>query len=261
MRHLLTIIIIAFAVCACQRTPEGIIPPGKMAPLLADMQMGEAVVENSSNRFNNDSVRRLLKQSIYAKHGYTTEQVDTSLYWYGAHLELYMEVCDEAEELLKKRIYEAERRGAKAENARLEVSQDGDSVNLWTAPPMLRNYKGNPTEYITFSIPRDKNWEQGDRYTLSVKGIMTGSPIAMQIVADYTDGSTEYVSARRNSEQTERLTLVLDSMKTAQSVYGFVRYTPREGEVSYLDSLSLVRTRGHNDNKAARANQHHTRHR
>ena len=55
--------------------------------------------------------------------------------------------------------------------------------------------------------------------------------------------------------------LVLDSLKTATTVYGYIHYAAAPDEVSYLDSLSLTRTRGLNDNKAARAHQQMARYR
>ena len=58
-----------------------------------------------------------------------------------------------------------------------------------------------------------------------------------------------------------RLLLVLDSAKVASTVYGTIHYAALPGEVSYLDSITLVRTRGRNDNVAARQGQHVVRYR
>lgn len=246
----------------CRKQPANIIPTEKMAHVMADVYVGEAVMESSPQLFPTDSARRAFKQAIFARNGVTTAEVDTSLFWYGYNTEEYLKVCERTEEIIHERIAEAESKGAKAASTTRSMSIDGDSVNLWSGPSAIRNSLQNPTDYITFSIPRDKNWERGDRYTLSGKGILTHHPIEMVLAVDYNDGNTEYVTLRRDaSERTQRLTLVLDSMKTATSVYGYVHYKPSDGEVSYLDSLSLVRTRGKNDNKKARANQLHTRYR
>lgn len=91
---------------------------------------------------------------------------------------------------------------------------------------------------------------------------MTQNPVEMGLAVEYNDGTTEFVNLnRRADEQRQRLVLVLDSLKTASSVYGYVRYKASEGEVSYLDSLSLTRTRGRNDNKSARQGQMTARYR
>ncbi len=232
-----------------------------MAALMADINVGSAVVEAESKSYPTDSTRLLLKQSIYAHHGVTTEEMDTSLAWYGHHIDIYMEVCDKAEEILQKRIAEAEQAGGKSTAPKRQMSLDGDSVNLWTSVSVKRNTPSDATEFLPFTIFTDRNWERGDRYALSVKGINTRSPITMVMATDYTDGTTEYTSSSGSGDDMRRLTLVLDSTKVATRVYGSIYYSAANGEVSYLDSISLVRTRGRNDNVRARHGQQITRNR
>ena len=266
MRHILfhtVILLISVAVVSCGKTPDGVLPVSDMASLMADLYVGESVVENQMTRFNTDSTRRAFKQAIYQRHGVTTAEVDSSLYWYGRNLEEYMKLCDETEKILQARSAEAEKRGAKTSEApQSTLAADGDSVNLWTGPTMRRNSTLMPSDYITFAVHRDRHWERGDRYALTAKGVMTQNPVEMGLAVEYNDGTTEFVNLnRRADEQRQRLVLVLDSLKTASSVYGYVRYKASEGEVSYLDSLSLTRTRGRNDNKSARQGQMTARYR
>ncbi|MDE6378502.1 MAG: hypothetical protein K2K72_07145, partial [Duncaniella sp.] len=93
------------------------------------------------------------------------------------------------------------------------------------------------------------------RYTLSMKGVQTHMPVRMYLTVEYNDGSGETRSFFGPAEGFNRLTLVLDSARTASSVYGAFRYTPAPGEVSYLDSISLYRTRMRSDNNALRQGQ------
>ena len=78
---------------SCDRTPDYVIKPDDMASLLVDIHKGEGVVDLNSSAYRNDSARKVLKQSIYMRHGVTAEQVDTSLEWYGpvsyTHLDVY----------------------------------------------------------------------------------------------------------------------------------------------------------------------------
>ena len=85
-------IIMAASVCllvltGCSSVPDGVLPPGKMASLLADMEIGESVVESDPSSWRSDSLKMVLRQSIYERHGVTSEEVDSSLAWYGAHVE------------------------------------------------------------------------------------------------------------------------------------------------------------------------------
>lgn len=256
-------LIVAMVVAmGCRRTPDAVIGEDEMASLLADVYTGEAVIENSPGRYTSDSVKRALQQSIYMRHGVTAAQVDTSLSWYGQNLSVFMDVCKKTEEILQERIEQTERFGGTASNTPRTVSMDGDSVDLWPSIHLRRNAVNLASEYMPFVLFSDKNWERGDRYTLSTKGVMTQHPVSMTLAVDYNDGTTEYTTLNRSAqEHSARLRLVLDSTKVATSVYGFIHYRPSDQEVSYLDSITLVRTRGHNDNATARQGQLTTRYR
>lgn len=261
MRKLLVILLVMVAFAACDSTPDYVIPPKKMAELMADVHTGEAVVESNSRTFSNDSLKRTFMQSIYMKHGVTSAQVDTSLYWYGNNLTKYSEMYKLTIEILKERIANAERAGGKAENAPINVSLDGDSVNVWQGISTLRVNPYMPSKYLTFHTNSDKNWDRGDRYTMNIKTIGNRSPISLRLAVEYNDGTTEYVTSTQVGEGTKHLTLVLDSAKVASTVFGSIYYSPRGDEVSYLDSISVVRTRGRNDNVKAREGQHLIHHR
>lgn len=263
MRHLPHILsaLCLSALVACSGTPDYVIPPDKMAALMADVHTGESVVESNARNYPNDSTKKVLIQSIYMKHGVTSQEVDTSLYWYGQNIEKYMDVYDKTIEILEKRIAEAEKSGAKADKSMMRVTVDGDSVDIWQGPTSRRNTEMLLSNYISFHYATDKNWERGDRYTLNVRPVNIHSQLSMSMAVEYNDGTTEYVSYNQSGDGMKHLTLVLDSAKVATHVYGSLHYAARGGEVSYLDSLSLVRTRGRNDNVRARSAQRVIRHR
>lgn len=256
MRRLLPAIISFVILAACSKTPEYVIPEGKMAEIMADIHTGEAVIDANSSTFRQDSIKRAFLQSICLRHNVTTQELDTSLYWYGHNLQEYMKVYDKTIEILESRIADAEKAGGKSDKRMQYYSLDGDSVNLWSGEQTIRNSVNNPTDFRTFYFTSDKNWDRGDRYTVTVYPINTRSEVFLAIAVNYNDGTAEYVSLNQNFEgRKASLTLVLDSVKSATSVYGTIHYSPVKGEISYLDSISVVRTRGHNDNVVARQNQ------
>ena len=258
---ILCLLVVLTVVSSCGKTPSYVIPVDRMAAVMADINIGNAIVESERSSYPNDSTRLVLMQSIYARHGVTSEQVDTSLVWYGHNIESYMKVCEKAEEILTARIEKAEMAGGKSADSPRPISLDGDSVNLWPGFATRRVTVADASDFMPFSLFTDKNWERGDRYTLSSKGINTRGKVRMFIAADYNDGTTEYISSTNDAEERQRLVLVLDSAKVATRVYGSLFYKASDGEVAYLDSISLVRTRGRNDNVAARKGQLTTRNR
>lgn len=255
MNKLPAILLSLLLLASCSKAPGYVISQDKMARVMADVYMGDAVVENAPRDWNNDSLRQVFLQSIYAKHGVTAEQVDTSLIWYGHNIQAYMDMCTQAEEILQKRIEEAERQGGKIDRNVRTTSIDGDSVDVWPGVKNRRNMANMPSEYLTFALSSDRNWDRGDRYTLSVKGLNTRRPVVLNVAVDYNDGTSEYTTLSAPAENMNRLLLVLDSAKVATSVYGMIHYSPAMDEISYLDSITLVRTRGRNDNVKAREGQ------
>ncbi|MDE6377769.1 MAG: DUF4296 domain-containing protein, partial [Duncaniella sp.] len=191
MRLLLPFIALLVLAAACSSTPDYVIPPKKMAALMADIYTGDAVVEGAPREWRHDSVRRVLLHSIYSRHGVTAEDVDTSLAWYGMNIQAYMDMCNLTEEILQARIDEVERQGGRSERVVAAVTVDGDSVDVWTGARTRRNTPLAPSDYTTFVLQPDRNWDHGDRYTLSMKGVQTHMPVRMYLTVEYNEGSCE----------------------------------------------------------------------
>lgn len=256
MRRLPLILILLLSIVACKKIPGNVIKPDKMAALLADLHEAGAVAEAGSSQWRADSSRQALREAVYMAHHVSEADVDTSLMWYGHNLKDYISVYDKTLEVLDKRIAEAEKIGGKPVENRGPLLLDGDSVDIWQGPEALRISALNPSEFITFSYNSDRHWERGDYYTLSLTPVATHAPVYMTIVAAYSDGTAEYVVQEQVSDTRQSLTIVLDSTKIANRLYGSIRYVPDRNEISFIDSITLVRTRTRDNNVAAREGQH-----
>ena len=94
MRKLLSTVMACMVLCACNKVPSEIIQPDEMALLMADVHTSESVIELNWDQFRSDSAKQVLKESVYAAHGVSAEQVDSSLAWYGRNIPYYMYVYD-----------------------------------------------------------------------------------------------------------------------------------------------------------------------
>ncbi|MDE5785847.1 MAG: DUF4296 domain-containing protein [Duncaniella sp.] len=247
---------IILLLACCSRTPSYVVSPDDMAELMADIHTGEAVVDNSGE-YRSDSVRQLLKQSILKKHGVSSEKFDTSLFWYGQHVDIYMEVNEKTIEILQTRLAEAEKIGAAELPVRMAYT-DADSAVVWNTPSAIRFSSTSPMFTSTFSVRSDRGWERGDAYTLSLRHVKAMSPVSAVIVVSYDDGSAEYVDTlyQPDVEGVRQLTLYLDSTRVARQVYGALT-VPRSTEgVTYVDSISLLRTRTKSRAQYNSARQH-----
>lgn len=238
--------IVAIVAAGCSRRPDGVLSKGDMASLLADIHQGEGVIENERGTYYNDSLRRLLKQSIYQRHGVTREQVDSSMMWYGMHVEEYMEVYDKVIEILEKRQREAEALSSQtreAGSASTSLSLEGDSVDVWTLPRHLRFYDLAYNNYITYRINKDSYWQEGDRYTLRLKAINPRFPVDALVMVEYFDQSVDISNRSLHGPGWHEVSLSLNPDKDARAVYVSINYEPAADESMHLDSISLLRQR------------------
>ncbi len=230
----------AIIIAACSSTPDNVIPQEKMARLLADVHKGESVIELNRSTYYNDSLKKLLKQSIYMNHGVTAEQVDTSFVWYGHHVEEYIKVYDRVIELLEQDLDNANLLDA---NETVHIAVAGDSVDTWQSSRHFSFSRLSPVDYLTFALDRDDTWEKGDNYRWEFKTLNNRSTVSATIAVDYADGLTEFTSTNANSDGWTRLKLQVDTTRTPQRLYGVIHVTPLADEIIYVDSIALIRTR------------------
>ena len=221
----------------CRRVPDGVIPPEDMAVIMADTYMGEGVVDMNNSVFPNDSSRMVLKQSIYASHCVSREQVDTSFVWYGHHIEEYIKVLDRTEEILK------ERQHSLAVTSSRQLSLSGDSVNIWAGAERVTVGKGYPRRFITFAVTPDTTWHPGDSYTLRYKLVNGQRPVNSRVCVDYEGGITRIYDGRGRSQGVTSLKFRIDPDKTPERMYGYIDVDARAGEHFHIDSIALIRTR------------------
>lgn len=224
---------------ACSSVPDGVLDKEDMASLMADIHTAESMMELDRVSYRNDSARMALKQTVYARHGVTAEQFDSTLVWYGHNLDKYVEVYERVGEILQQRMDAID-----ADLADLGLAVVGDSADAWgdlRSKVFDRHYPG---DFLSFSIKADDTWENGDRYLWRMKTFNNMRPVRMVMVADYDDGRSEMRSSvSENGDGWHELSLELDSTRVATRVYGSALIDLAGKERVFVDSISLVRTR------------------
>jgi len=235
--HLCASALLAFTFSGCNKTPEGVLQQEDMAQLMADIHLGEAMIDFNYTTYPNDSTRKMLKQSIFAAHNVSAEQVDTSFVWYGNHIEEYIKVYDRTIEIIQER----QRNTANAAHAQISVA--GDSVQVWSGPQRLIVSTRMPSRIITFSLPPDSTWKKGDIYTLSYKLINSQSQVNSRILVDYAEGITGYSDETTTQHTTSLLQIQPDSTLTPVRIYGYMAFNPENNKAFEVDSILLTRVR------------------
>jgi hypothetical protein len=236
----ITLALSAVALMACNKVPDNVIQPDEMAELMADIHTAESVVEMNYGSYATDSAREELKQAILQKHGVTQADLDTSFMWYGSHLDKYMDIYDEVNEILQRRLDHNQA----LETAQASLSVSGDSVDVWAMPRRYIYTDRLPAKYMTFKLEADTNWVSGDSYTWRVKLFNSVNTAKWGIVASYADGSVEVLNEQFSGSGWQQLKFQTDSTRKAVGVRGYLELTaPSNATATYVDSVQLVRNR------------------
>ena len=65
-----------------------------MIDLLTDIHKSEAIIEMSPQNYRGDSIKAVVRQSVFAKHNVTQEEFDSSIVWYGHNVGTYIKIYD-----------------------------------------------------------------------------------------------------------------------------------------------------------------------
>lgn len=243
-RYAASVLLIALLIsAACSSRPDGVLPSGKFAHIVADLELADAyVTDRRLTNFRTDSSRLEMRRAVLAKHGVNEATLDSSLHWYGKNLPEYLEVLDRADSILADSL-----RAIELEQKEALAAAAGDSTDLWPLNPSVVFARNQPSDFVTFEVPIDTTWRRGDVVTLSLALHNSVSRLDATIAADYanrgrtTDGIT--ASAYPDDEAKLQIKLQLDSNLTVRRVYGFLHLSPLPGERAFADSIRLVRTR------------------
>ena len=239
-RALIAVATVLLMAAGCTRVPDNVIKPDDMSELLADLQVGDAVVESNPGQYVSMQSKQALKQAILKRHGVSQEMLDTSLMWYGRHIDVYDEVYEETENILQKRLDKS----AAVVSVQSALNVSGDSVDVWSRSRRMAVGATSASEIVTFNIKADAHTKQGDSYTWRVKFYNSTEPVRWGITANYTDGTKETMMARATGEGWQQLSFMTDSTKTLTDISGYMILNPaaRRGDI-FIDSIQLVRNR------------------
>ncbi len=242
MRRLSIIVIGAAtiaAIAACSRVPKGIIEPEEMAQLMADIRVATAVVNVRSSEYRSEESREALMQAVFERHGVTEAEFDSSMIWYGHNIKLYQETTDRSVEILEHRLAQVGRAAAGA------VSVAGDSVEVWNGAVAYIINNTSPSDYVTFSLPADANFERGDVYTWRVRFVAPPVNADWTITAEYDDGAVEVLRSMMSvsNPSCQRLSFYTDSTRNVRNISGWLKVERSGNRPVIMDSVSLNRRR------------------
>ena len=155
---------------SCSRVPKHILSERKMRVVLYDMLLAEAMVDVKNESFPTNADRQMVYDAVFSKHRITQAVYDSSLIWYGKHMDLYMSIY----KLVLKDVNENYNAlGAINSNMLSGDMSLQDSIDIWISK-RSEIFKPELTfNTVTFDISPESPYPAGSSYIfeLSVWGL------------------------------------------------------------------------------------------
>jgi len=235
---IVSVLLVLTTITGCRKTPEEVLPPDEMAALMADVHIGESYIENNHRDFPTDSAKQALKQSILLAHNVSQETFDTSMMWYGRHIDKYLEMYDLTIEILNRRQIDA---GSIMTQQAMSIA--GDSVDVWSAPTHMVISNRMPSAMLSFTLPADDNSKCGDYYKWRMKFINGDASVRWTLVAEYADSTVDILNLTTNGRGWNEISFSADSTQDLKEIRALMMpSTPLPSDL-WIDSISLIRKR------------------
>lgn len=241
MRKLFYILPLLGMIVSCSDRPDMVVPDDTMKSLLVDLHKSEAYLAMGSPQFTSDSAKRVLRQSVLSRHGVTQAEFDSSLNWYGHHIDEYVELYGEVEKELQAQLAEARNRAEKS--GEMATASLSDADNLWQKSRMQRISWDGDCNHIDFEITEQNGLQKGDKVRWQFRRTNAQSSVEMFMAVEYGDELTSY-SSRTMSGNTNvcQMSIQTDSTRVPTRVYGYAKFGLKKGEMVFVDSIQIEKT-------------------
>lgn len=222
---------LAVLLAGCSR-PDDVLSESKMADVLTDLSIADQLALRSMNtgvNASSDSSLRIMRQSIMKKHGVTEAQFDSTLSWYGHHMDDYANLYKKVDQRLAKRLTELNKRSG---------VDDSDKDNLWPMPKMISISPNDLTHGFSFSLPGTKV-QPGKALEWKLRVNDDAGGATAFLAAEYSNMEMIYTRITLNSYGTQKLTLQLENKRRPKRIIGYVRFSSKPAQRLFLDSLTL----------------------
>lgn len=221
---------------ACSSRPDYVLDENKMAEVLADLGIADQLslrALRGQNEFDTDSARKVLRQAIMKHNGVTEAQFDSTLNWYGHHMDDYAKLYKKVENRL------ADRRTTLNRNAGTGTD---DADNIWPLPAMISIGERDAYPGFSFSIP-GSSIDPGKTLVWRFRMTRMKDSATVFMAAEYPDMEMLHTRRTINGDGSTELRLVLEKGRRPLRVTGYMHFPNQLRQRVWIDSLSLTQER------------------
>jgi hypothetical protein len=208
------------------------------------MQIAEAIVETNYESYKTSDERQTVYDAVFAKHNITQAEYDSSLMWYGKHMDIYMRIYRMVLKDVNENI--ALMGDIKPNPLSGDVSAK-DSVDVWI---YRRHHTFGPEQgtfnLLTFDISPQKPYSSGSSYVFGffVWGISSDMKHKPRIHINALQADT-IISVKKEITEDGYYETVLRTVATKQvkRVYGYIMINDPAASYNriYMDDMKLMK--------------------
>ena len=244
MKRIITISLLLIALLsACRKQPDYVLSDKAMEEVLIDIHKTEAVISFNPTKYPSLDKKRALREAVYMRHNTTKAEFDSSMVWYGQHLDTYMDIYERVINRL-----EAENEEVKkliAQDNSQTLTRAGDTIDIWkqTNHHIFNSDKGD--NVLAFSITTDENFKPSDHFLFQIyvtNAPKTGVKPQIYLAIRHNQQTVHYNYGTVEREGWNIFKIQSDSAANLSEIYGYIAMPPRhDRHIMYVDSISLMR--------------------
>lgn len=245
---ILSLSLMAF-VTSCNKAPRYVIGESDMVDLLVDIHQTEALIDKYPDKYASDSMKMVLKQSVFMKHHVTAEKFDTSMVWYSRNMSVYSDVYDRVIKRLEDSRKDLDVKSGKLiassrknRSAGRSYKDFGDTADIWTLGRQLVLTSNLGKRMLPYSYMSNSEMQLGDKFLLQLKSLNNGANVKAFVGVEYVDGSMTFSERPAMKDGWNEFSLQTDSLKKVRKVFGYIKFDVRSKRtICYVDSIMLLR--------------------
>ena len=249
MRKLLYIFICSFLTSCfigCDNDDVRILSKGKMEDVLYDYHLAQGMMNM------NDPKSGELIYSVFAKHGITEAEFDSSLVYYNRHAKDLKDIYDNLTKRFEQDETDLRAQSGSSERivAATENSENADTANIWSGAAITCLRPTPAFNKLVFTYKADTSFYNGDRFSLytTLDYIHSNrdereNSVVLSLSIRYKGGKTIADTRTSYGNGPQVLSINSDGEKEIEQISGFFYYQGDEQSRSlvFLHDIRLVR--------------------
>jgi len=248
MRRILPLILALILLAACDDRPKDVLSRGKMEDVLYDYHIMQGIINQLPDNEREAKAEDYIN-AVYAKHGITEAQFDSSIVYYNRHSKELHKIYTNLKERYS--IVNDEIQVVNGNNDMMAIfATGGDTTNLWNSARLLTLRNKNLLNKESFTILADTSFRRSDQFILTLTPVFIKERREDYDIALYVGLSVLYTSGKHvgttrviNNDGLQQLTLQTSADDDIKNLTGFFYYRGKKTmrNLCLIDNISLVR--------------------